>query len=368
MNFVTKFAARAAVLAVVGCAAIVPGWAQTVLTVQASVAPGNSLYGGMALFAERVDKLSGGRLKLNILPAGAVVPVFETLDATSTGVLDGAFASPSYWFGRNQAAALFGNAPGGPFGMDAEDYMNWMLNGEGLELYRQFYTDVLQRDVMAFPLMSLNPAMLGWFKGEVTSWDSLKGMKCRQVGVGGTVFAAAGMPVVNLPGGEILPAGERGVIDCAEWIGPGEDLAMGFHQVWKNYYMPSVLDPIAQNEVLINGNVYRGLAPDLQEILMSAAIETTFRYLGVFNKNNAEALKVLTDEHGVQIRKTPDDVQQHMLQAWDEIVKKAEAENEFFRKVAESQRAFASTVVPARLNMYPPYSYSATYYWPDATK
>lgn len=360
-----SFSIAAPLVALLAFGAVTPSIAQTVLTTQAPVPPGNTFYDGFKAFTERVEKLSGGRLKINMLPAGAVVPVFEMLDATGKGVLDGNFSSPSYWVGRNKAAALFGNAPGGPFGMDVLDYMGWMFEGGGLKLYRELYTDVLQRDVVAFPLMSLSPQMLGWFKRPIQNWADLKGTKCRQVGIAGEVYASAGMPVVNLPGGEIVPAGDRGVIDCAEWIGPGDDLRMGFYQVWKNYYMPSVHDPIAMTEFVINGPAYRKLSPDLQEILASAAQEVTFRYIGVFNKVNAEALKVLQEKHGVQVRKTPDDVHTGVLKSWDELVVAESAKNAFFKKVIDSQKAYAEVIVPARSKMYPSFDLISRHYWPE---
>lgn len=357
--------AAVSVAAALVCGGTLPSRAQTVLTAQAPVPAGNTFYDGFKTFTERVEKLSGGRLKINMLPAGAVVPVFEQLDAVAKGVLDMGFSSPSYWVGRNKAAALFGNAPGGPYGMDVLDYMGWMNEGDGLKFYRQLYTDVLKRDVVAFPLMSLNPQMLGWFKNEINNWADLKGTKCRQVGIAGEVYAAAGMPVVNLPGGEIVPAGDRGVIDCAEWIGPGDDLRMGFYQVWKNYYMPSVHDPIAMTEMMINGEVYRKLPADLQEVLASAAQEVTFRYIWLFNKLNAEALQVLREKHGVQVRKTPDDVHTNVLASWDQLAKAEADKNEFFKKVLESQKAYAAVVVPARSKMYPDFELIAKHYWPD---
>jgi TRAP-type mannitol/chloroaromatic compound transport system substrate-binding protein len=339
--------------------------AVTTLKIQAPVPPASSLYEPFKLFAERVDRMSAGKLKVELLPAGAVVPVFESLDAVARGVLDGTHSAASYWIGKHKAAALFGSTPGGPFGMDVVDYIGWMYDGGGLELYRQFYQDVLKRDVVPFPMLSVMPQVLGWFKRPIKSWEDLKGMKCRQVGIASEVYAEAGMRVVNLPGGEVLPAGERGVIDCAEWVGPSEDMKMGFQNVWKYYYMPSMHDPVAVIELLINTTVWKKLPPEFQEIIRSATMEVTFRYQAAFNKYNAIALKELREKHGVNVLRTPDDVHRKILEAWDKISAAEAAKDPFFKKVLESQRTYAGLVVPARRFIYPPYDFAANHYWPE---
>src|SRR3989304_5232086 len=153
-------------------------------------------------------------------PAGPIVPAFEVLDATHKKVLDGAHAWAAYWVGKNKTAVLFTGGPGGTFGMDYIDAMGWMYEGGGLELYQEFYRDVLKVNVVVFP---------------------------------------------------ILPAAGRGVIDCAEWVGGVEDLKAGFHNVWKYHYTPGMHENVTIGELLINGDVWKGLAPDLQEIIKSAA-------------------------------------------------------------------------------------------------
>lgn len=360
---------RPCLAALAALALAFPGAASAAETVtlkfQAPVPPGNSLFSAYQMFADRVGKLSGGRYKIEVAAAGAVVPVFEMLDATSKGVLHGNFSAASYWVGRNKAATLFGSAPGGPFGLDIVDYVGWVYEGGGLALYRELYTGVLKRDVVVFPMVSVMPQVLGWFKRPIKSWDDLKGMKCRQVGIAGEVYAAAGMPVVNMPGGEIVPAGERGVIDCAEWIGPGEDAKMGFPQIWKNYYMPSVHEPVGMIEVLINGPTWRKLPADMQEMIASAATEVTFRYMAIFNKANADALHQMQQQHAVNVMRTPDDVHQKILESWDRIAAAESSKNEFFKRVLESQRAYARVVVPARRHTDPPSGFIANHYWPS---
>ena len=314
-------------------------------------------------FAERVKAMSGGRLQIEMLPPGAVVPAFEVLDAVHKGVIDGGHTAPAYWLGKHRAATLFGPAPGGPFGMDMLDYMGWLYEGGGLALYSEFYQRELKRNVVPIPMTAVNNQILGWFKKPVKGWADLKGRKCRQTGITAEVFAKAGMNPVNIPGGEIVPAGERGVIECAEFVGPAEDMKVGFHTVWKYVYMPSVHETATVVELLINGDVWKKLPEDQKAIIQSASLDATLRSQLIMNKLNAEALVELRTKHGVKIERTPEDILTNTLKAWDEIAKAEAAKNPFFKKVYDSQRAYAAKVVPARMNIYPPYEKSAAHYW-----
>src|SRR4249920_892914 len=342
-----------------------PASAQTPIKLRFQGAfPASSLiFENFKLWAERVKVLSGGRLQIETLPPGAVVPAFEVLDAVHKGVLDGGHTAAAYWVGKNRAATLFGPAPGGPFGMDMVDYMGWLFDAGGIELYREFYQKELKRNVVPIPMTSVANQVLGWFKVPVKSWEDLKGRKCRETGITAEVFSKSGMTPVNMPGGEIVPAGERGVIECGEWVGPAEDMKIGFQTVWKHFYMPSTHEPATVLELLINADVWKGLKPDLQEIMKSATWEATFRSQTIMNKLNAEALKELREKHGVKIERTPEDILRKTLEAWDQIAKDESDKNPFFKKVYASQRAYASEVVPGRRAVIPPYAAGADYYW-----
>lgn len=356
--------ACAALLAVGGA---LPGvaQAQTKLRVQ-SAFPAQGLYQiGIEYFAERIDALSGGRLKIEILPAGSVVPAFEVLDAVNKKILDGGYTAPAYWLGKNKAATLFGPAPGGPFGMDVIDYLGWIYDGGGLALYREFYQSVLKQNVVVFPLIASDRQALGWFKKPVSGWADLKGRKCRETGITAEVFSKSGMATVNMPGGEIVPAGERGVIDCAEFVGAAEDSLIGFQTIWKNFYPQSMHEPATVVELLINGDVWKGLAPDLQAIVQSATVEATVRSIYVRNKRDAQALAEMKSKHGVTVHKTPEDIVTKVLESWDGIAEAEAAKNPFFKKTLESQRAYAAQVVPTRRTITVPYNMAADYYWPE---
>jgi TRAP-type mannitol/chloroaromatic compound transport system substrate-binding protein len=316
-------------------------------------------------FVERVDKLTSGQLKIEALAAGQVVPPFEVLDATHRKVIDGAHSVSYYWVGKSKAATLFSSTPAGPFGMDQMDFMGWLYEGGGLDLWWDFYTRELKLNVIAFPILPISPQAFGWFKRPIKNLADFKGMKCRQTGIVAEIFQRMGMQTINIPGGEIIPSAQRGVIDCAEWVGGVEDLRVGFHNVWKYHYTPGMHEPSTVGELMINTEVWKALVPQHQEVVRSATAETFVRWGVKWQKQNADALDEMRTKHGVQVLRTPPDVLLAFLKAWDEIAQEESAKNPFFKKVLDSQREYASKVVPAKRFMNPPYSFAANYYWPE---
>ncbi|TDR93233.1 TRAP transporter substrate-binding protein [Enterovirga rhinocerotis] len=334
------------------------------LRIQSSFPPTSFIAENQKYFADRVAAMSGGKLKIEMLPVGSVVPAFEVLDAVNAGVIDGGHTAIAYWLGRNRAATLFGPAPGGPFGMDVIDYLGWINDGGGQKFYEEFYKDVLKRDIHPMPLTALPNQPLGWFKEPIKSWADLKGKKCRHAGITAEVFGAAGVAAVNVPGGEIVPSAERGVIECGEFSGIGEDTKIGFATVWKHFYAPSMHEPATVLELIIKGRVWNSLAPEHREIIRSAAMDANIRSSFTINRTNAEAMAAAKAQ-GVTVHKTPDDILIKTLEAWDVIAKKEAEVNPFFKKVYESQREYASKVVPSRRFNDVPYSIGANYYWPE---
>ena len=337
-----------------------------VLKMQSTWPASLTLHEQFIYFAERVSKMTGGKLTVETQPAGAVVPAFEVLDAVSKKVIDGAHSWAGYWVGKNKVSILFTGGPGGTFGMDYIDVVGWYYNGGGWELYQEFYRDQLKLNVVVFPILPSGPQAFGWFKRPIKDLEDFKGMKCRETGMAAEVFTAMGMRVVNMPGGEILPAAERGVIDCAEWVGGVEDLRLGFHTVWKYHYTPGMHENVTVGELLINGDIWKGLTPEHQEIIKSAANEAFLVWWAKWQRQNADAIKELQEKHKVNILKTPDDVLYAFLKAWDKIAADEAAKSPFFKKVLESQKAYAAIVVPAKRFMFPPYEFAADYYWPRA--
>ena len=364
MNPIARLTAAAVAGVLYLAAAPTVGAQQTKLKFSSAFPQATTIFDNFRWWAERVKTNTGNRLEIETSPPGSIVPAFEVLDATHKGVLDGTHSGAAYWVGKNKASALFGVTPGGPFGMDMYDFLGWLNDGGGLELWHEFYNVVLQRNVTVFPMTSVSNQVLGWFKTPVKSWEDLRGRKCRQTGLTAEVFQKAGMATVNMPGGEIVPAAERGAIECGEWVGPAEDMKIGFHMVWKHFYMPSVHEPSTVLEVLVNGDVWKKLPPDIQGIMQATASDATMRSAQILNKLNADALKELVEKHGVKVERTPDDILKKILIAWDEIAAAESAKNPFFKKVYESQRAYAAQVVPARRAVYPDYNFTAEHYWP----
>ena len=335
------------------------------LRVQASFPPTSVAMDGFKLWAERVKVMLAGRLDMEGLAAGTVVPAFEVLDAVHKNVVDGGYSASAYWVGKHRAAGLFGATPGGPLGMDELDFYGWLHTGGGLELYHELYQVELKRNVTVIPVAWVGNQVFGWFAKPVKSWEDLKGRKCRQTGIFAEVIAKSGMSVVNMPGGEIVPAAERGLIECAEWASPVDDMKIGFHLVWKHYYMPSVHEISPILEILFNLDTWKKLSPDLQQIMKTAAWEATVMQRLQTNLWNVDALKELTTKHGVTVHRTPDDIMMKTLEVWDQLVAEEVVKNPFFKKVWESQKAYASKVVPLRTTAYPDYNFTAKHYWGD---
>jgi TRAP-type mannitol/chloroaromatic compound transport system substrate-binding protein len=324
-----------------------------------------TLQDNFRFFAERVDKLTGSQLKIDALPAGQVVPAFEVLDATHKKVIDGAHAVSYYWVGKNKAATLFSATPAGPFGMDQIDFIGWVYEGGGLDLWWEFYQKELRLNVLAFPILPASPQAFGWFKRPIKNLADFKGMKCRQTGIVAEIFQRMGMQTVNMPGGEIVSSAQRGVIDCAEWVGGIEDLRLGLPSVWKYHYVPGLHESSAVGELIVNTDVWKALAAPQQEAIRSATSETFLRWWARWQKQNADAIEEMRVKYGTQILRTPPDILIAFLKAWDEMAKEEAAKNPFFARVLASQREYASKVVPAKRFYAPPYSFAANYYWPE---
>ena len=333
------------------------------LKFQASWPSGLTLFDNFKMFAEKVKTMSGGRLEIETLPAGAVVGAFEVLDAVSRGVIDGGHSAPGYYTGKHWAAIPLSHGP--LFGMDYIDMYGWYWEGGGWELLNEWYQKILKLNVVSFPVLPAGPQALGWFKRPVENWEDFKGFKIRIYGIGGDVFKEAGMTVVTLPGAEILPAAERGVIDAAEWVGGIEDLKLGFHNVWKHHYTPGMHESVTFGDVLINKAIWDKLDADLQEIIRTAAQATLFRWWVAWQKQNANAYKEMVEKHGVTVHRTPDDILHTFLKTYDKILAEKVAADPFTKRVVDSQREYAGLLVPYRRSTWPSYEFASDYYWKD---
>jgi TRAP-type mannitol/chloroaromatic compound transport system substrate-binding protein len=338
---------------------------QSSIKMQATWPASLTLYENFTYFVERVGKLSNGAMKIDAMPAGQVVPAFEVLDATHKKVLDGAHSWSGYWTGKSKTAILFTGGPGGTFGMDMIDAIGWMHHGGGIELAQEFFQKELKLNLFWHPILPSGPQAFGWFKRPIKNLADFKGMKCRQTGLAAEVWQRMGMQTVNMPGGEIIPSAQRGVIDCAEWVGGVEDLRLGFHNVWKYHYTPGMHENVTIGEIVFNLDVWKQFTPQQQEWVKSAANETFLIWWAKWQKQNADAIKELQEKHGVRILRTPPDILIAFLKEWDKLAEEEGAKNPFFKKVHDSQRQYASVVVPAKRFYFPPYSFAANYYWPE---
>ena len=345
-----------------------PAAAPKVLKMQASWPASLTLFENFADFGKRLEATTGGRIKIEGMPAGQVVPAFEVLDATHKKVIDGAHTWAGYWVGKNKAAVLVTGGPGGPFGMDHMDYLSWMWHGGGLEMYNNFYQKTLKLNVVTFPILSTSPQALGWFKKPITGLADFKGQKCRQTGIAAEIMNEMGMRTVNMPGGEIMPAAERGTIDCAEWVGGVEDLRFGFHTIWKYHYAPSLHESVSIGELLVNKEIWDALPKTDQEVFKATVTEQLFVWWAKWQRQNAEAVVEMRDKHKVNMETTPVEIHTEFLKAWDKVAAKEATTNPVFKEVYDSLKKWAEVTVPAKRFYYPAYNIAADHYWPPAKK
>lgn len=318
------------------------------MRVQTAVPSASIYFELLKRFGDRVDRMSGGRLKMEILPDGAVVPAFEVLDAVDKGIVEAGYAWTHYWSGKHPAAGLFSNPMAGAgVGLDQLSHVAWLLEGGGYALYRRLYSDILKVNVEPLMIQPMGPDPLGWFKNPIANVEDFKKMKYRSPpGITGEIFKEMGVAAVALPGGEIVPAAQRGTIDAAEWIGPADDLNLGLQTVWKNYYLQGLHQSTDIGEVLINKAFWNKLPPDIQEIVRAAAMASMTETYTFNVFRNAQAIVKLRNEFKVNIRDTPKDFFPAFVKATNVVLDRYAQKDAFFKQVLDSQRGFAQVVVP----------------------
>ena len=293
-------------------------------------------------YVSRVNAMAGGRLRLELLAAGAVVGAFQLLDAVSSGTLDGGHGVCAYWFGKNKAFSLFGTAP--PWFGDANQMLGWFYQGGGEALYRELTQDILKVNTVGFLTGPIPTQPLGWFKQPIERPEQIRGLKYRTVGLAADLFAEMGAAVVSLPGGEIVPALERGVIDGAEFNNPSSDRVLGFPDVAKTYMIQSYHQRVESFEILFNKGRFDALPEEVKAILRHAAEACSADMSWKLQDRYSKDLLAMAQHQGVNVRPTPRPVLDAQLQAWDRVLAKLEADNAspangpFFKKVCDRQR------------------------------
>jgi TRAP-type mannitol/chloroaromatic compound transport system substrate-binding protein len=311
--------------------------AQTVTWKYQSTWPTKDIFHEFAAdYAKKVNDMTGGRLKLDVLAAGAVVPAFQMQDAVQSGILDGGHGVCAYWYGKHKAYSLFGTPPS--YGWDAHGFLAWFYAGGGEALYKELVNDILKLNLTGFLYFPMPTQPLGWFKRPVTSPADLRNIKYRTVGLSADLFKELGAAVTILPGGEIVPAMDRGLLDAAEFNNPSSDLLLGFPDVSKVFMVQSHHQQAEAFEIIFNKTKFDAQPAEIKAILRNAAFAATADQLATAYDRYSKDLEEIKKK-GVQVIKTPDSVMNAQLQAWDKVIA-AQSQEPFFKKVSESQQAW----------------------------
>lgn len=337
-KFLGAAAATATGATALGFPAIVKAQAPVSLRFQ-STWPAKDIFHEYALdFASKVNAMSGKELKIEVLPAGAVVKAFDLLDAVSKGTLDGGHGVVAYWYGKNSAVALWGSGPA--FGMDPNMVLAWHYYGGGKDLLDEIYKG-MNMDVVSMLYGPMPTQPFGWFKKPVTSAEQMKGVKFRTVGLAVDIYKELGAAVNPLPGGEIVPAMDRGLLDAAEFNNASSDNLLGFPDVAKVCMLQSFHQCSEQFEILFNKKKYDALSAEHKAIIKHAieasSADMSWKAIDRYSKDYID----MSTKKGVKFYKTPDAILKRQLAAWDKIVEAKSAENPSFKKVIESMRSFA---------------------------
>ena len=335
--------------------------AQTVTIKMQGAWGAKDVFNDMALqYVDRVNEMSGGRLKIDYLVSGAVVKAFQVQDAVHDGVLDAGHQVSAYWYGKNKAASLFGTGP--VFGADAHQILAWIHNGGGQQLYNELVQDILGLNLVGFFAMPMPTQPLGWFQQEITNADQMKGLKYRTVGLATDIMQSMGVNVTQLPGGEIVPALERGVIEAFEYNNPTSDRLFGAQDVSKHYMLGSYHQAAEFFEIIFNKSMYDSLPGELQAILRYAAEAANTANFALAMDRYSSDLQALIDD-GVNVYRTPEAIMQAQLQAWDQVLEGL-MQDEFFAKVVNSQKAWAERVGYYYLTNQADYKLAYNHYFP----
>ena len=321
--------------------------AETVIRIQSVLGNSTDEVRMVESFATDVADLTGGSVKIEVLPAGAVVGPRDIIDAVDAGLVEGGFAWTHYWGGKHPAANLFG-APiaGAGVGLDALAFLSWFQYGGGKELYDRLW-DEMGVNVKGFMLQPVGPEALGWFPEPITSMDDFRKLRFRAPpGMVGAAYNDIGVAAVAMGGGDILPALEKGAIDAAEWCCPKPDSVFGFQKVLKHYYLQGLHQVVVNADLYINGDVYASLTATEQKAIEVAANASLSKSMSYRIYENGKALKDLTENHGVILEDTPADYFTEYMAAAKKLLQAASDDNEFFAEVWQSQKDFADIAVP----------------------
>jgi len=289
---------------------------------------------GAERMAERISRMSSGKLQIKVFAAGELVPAFEGFDAVSNGTVDLCHSAAYYWQGKHKAFNFFTAVP---YGLNGPETASWIHWGGGQKLWDDLGA---QFNVKPFLRGATGTQMAGWFRKEINSLADLKGLKMRIPGLGGEVLKTLGVTVVNLPGGEVFPALQSGAIDATEWVGPFADITLGFYKVTKAYHWPGFHEPGTTGELLVNMKVWESLPADQKEMLKTLAESEAQIEFAEWNHGNGEALVTMVDKFKVNLKKLPDEVLTEFGKISGDVVAAVANEDPFSKKVFESYLDF----------------------------
>lgn len=293
---------------------------------------------GALRFAERIETMSAGRLRVTVRGAGEVVGAFDVFDAVVAGDAELGHGTASYWRGKIPEAVFFSAIP---FGMTAHEVNGWLYHGGGLELWRELYAPF---GVVPMPAGNSGTQMGGWFEREIETVEDLKGLRMRVLGLGAEVLERAGGAPVSLPADAVFNAMQTGVLDAVEWAAPYNDLPFGLHQVARYYYYPGWQEPGPPLELLVNGAAWDGLPADLRAIVAAAARAMNEEMLVEYMARNPASLRTLIDEHGVELRRFPDPVLAELRRLSDEVLAEIAASSPMAMRIHASYRDYLADV------------------------
>ena len=360
------FKTAAATSAVAAATLAMPSIAKAATTLKVQAAWGSGIFLENAQnYVKRVNEMSGGSMKIDLLPVNAVVKTSQMQDAVHRGVLDGAHYVPAYWYAKSAAASLYGTGP--CWGWTAHEMVGWIQYGGGMQLFNKFMSG-LGINVVSFFNSAMPAQPLGWFKEQITQSSQMKGLKYRTVGLAADVLAEMGMSVVQLPGGEIQPAMKSGLIDAAEFNNPTSDSEFGMQDVSKHYHLASFHQSQECFEITFNKTKFNALAPEQQKILEYASEAEHSNFFWHNTLRYADDLTKLKNQHGVNVYRTPDSVMADQLKAWDIVTQKFSDADPFFKEVVESQKAYAKKVMAYILLAAPDFRMAYNHHFGDPAK
>ena len=293
----------------------------------------DTIYGAAEVFAKLVGEMSGGKFSITVHAAGELMPAFGVLDGVSNATVEMAHTASYYFFGKDPTYALDCAIP---FGLNSRQMSAWMWEGNGLKLLREFFANA---GIVNFPMGNTGAQMGGWYRKEIKSVADLKGLKFRVGGFGGKVIERLGAVPQNIPGGEIYQALEKGTIDAAEWIGPYDDLKLGFNKVAPNYYYPGWWEGGPQLSLYVNKKAYDGLSNEYKAIIEAASAYAHVEMQAKYDAKNPGALKTLVSQ-GTKLRAFPADVMNAAFKAAEEVYAELNASNPAWKKIYADYSAF----------------------------